>query len=263
MMRKILMLVMMVAIAGGFMASAAVNAEFAAANKAYDGELYNKALQTYLGIAAKDGVSSELYYNIGNTYYRLNDRANAILYYERALTLNPANADARYNLDFVRTKAQINQDSGSTFFSSWIDGQVCSHSSDAWAVCGLVAFLLLLGCVLLYVLAGGVAWRKAGFFGGGLMLVLSVLSVVCSLHVKSRAVNHNYAIVMNDNAVFSAAPRQPKDKTEVPVKLGLGYKVELKDSIVSKDGRQSVKWYDIETSDQQRAWVRSADVEVI
>jgi hypothetical protein len=68
---------------------------------------------------------------------------------------------------------------------------------------------------------------------------------------------------MNDNAVFSTAPRQPKDKTEVPVKMSAGYKVELKDSIVSKDGHQNVKWYDIETSDQQRAWVKSTDVEVI
>ena len=45
--------------------------------------------------------------------------------------------------------------------------------------------------------------------------------------------------------------------------MGAGYKVELKDSIVSKDGHQNVKWYDIETSDQQRAWVKSTDVEVI
>ena len=94
------------------MAFAAGNADFSAANKAYSSELYNKALQTYLDIAKKDGVSSELYYNIGNTYYRLNDRANAVLYYERALLLNPSNGDARSNLDFVRTKAQINQDSG-------------------------------------------------------------------------------------------------------------------------------------------------------
>lgn len=262
MIRKILTLAA-VMLMGWQMAFAAGNADFSAANKAYSGELYNKALQTYLTIAKKDGVSSELYYNIGNTYYRLNDRANAVLYYERALLLDPSNGDARYNLDFVRTKAQINQDSGSSFFSNWIDGQVCSHSSDMWAVTALVTFLLMLGCVLLYVLVSGVAVRKVGFFGGGLMLGVCVLSLICSLHVKNRAENHNYAIVMNDNAVFSTAPRQPKDKTEVPVKMGAGYKVELKDSIVSKDGHQNVKWYDIETSDQQRAWVKSTDAEVI
>ena len=62
-------------------------------NKAYDQKHYKKAVEMYER-ALRDGESSQLRYNLGNAYYRLNDRANAVINYERALKLDPSNSDA-------------------------------------------------------------------------------------------------------------------------------------------------------------------------
>ena len=99
----------------------AANANIDKANQAYKQELYNEALQLYLQEAKGTGVSSALYCNIGDTYYRLKDNVHAVLYYERALVLDPSNSDARFNLDFVRGKMQLPDDAGDSWFSNWVD----------------------------------------------------------------------------------------------------------------------------------------------
>ena len=83
------------------------NANIDRANQAYKQELYNEALKLYLQEAQQTGVSSALYCNIGDTYYRLKDNVHAVLYYERALLLDSSNSDARFNLEFVRGKMQL------------------------------------------------------------------------------------------------------------------------------------------------------------
>ena len=103
---------------------AAANANIDRANQAYKQELYNEALKLYLQEAEQTGVSSSLYCNIGDTYYRLKDNVHAVLYYERALLLDPSNNDARFNLEFVRGKMQLPDDAGDSWFSNWVDQTV-------------------------------------------------------------------------------------------------------------------------------------------
>ena len=111
----------------------AANANIDKANQAYKQELYNEALKLYLQEAKETGVSSALYCNIGDTYYRLKDNVHAVLYYERALLLDPSNSDARFNLEFVRGKMQLPDDAGDSWFSNWVDQTVSRLSSNAWA----------------------------------------------------------------------------------------------------------------------------------
>ena len=70
---------------------------------AYNKDDFNQALELYLEASQQEGTSSELFYNIGNTYYKLDKKGKAILYYERALLLDPNNSNARDNLDYVRS----------------------------------------------------------------------------------------------------------------------------------------------------------------
>ena len=123
------------------------NANIDKANQAYNQELYNEALKLYLQEAEKTGVSSDLYCNIGDTYYRLKDNVHAVLYYERALLLDPSNSDARFNLEFVRGKMQLPDDAGDSWFSNWVDQTVSRLSSNTWAVIAIITFLLLMAGV--------------------------------------------------------------------------------------------------------------------
>lgn len=230
------------------------------AGQAYGTEHYNKALELYLKAEKEQGTSSQLCYNIANTYYRLKDVPHAILYYERALILDPANGDARFNLDFVREKAAIDEDNGDTYFSTRIAAAASSLSSNTWATVGVITFVLMLIAVAAYVFMDNIAVRKVGFFGGIALLVVCVVANVCAFYMHGKAVNRCTAIVVTEGPVqVGTSPRAPKDKSEVAFEIKEGFKVTIMDSVSS----QGVKWLDIETGDLRRGWIDSKEIEII
>ena len=233
------------------------------ANAAYQRDDFNGALSLYEQAAKEDGTSSLLYYNMGNTHYRLGNMGKAVLYYERALLLDPSNDDARTNLEFVNDKLQLKIDRGSSFVSDTIGGFVRSIASDTWAHLGIASFILLLVAVLVYIFAEAVILRKIGFFGGGVLLLVSVVSNICAFYTHSIAVNKNYAIVTIPSATLSTSPRVPKDKSEEAFMLSEGTKVEIVDSVQGAVDGEVIMWLDVKADDQHRAWIRSTDVEHI
>jgi len=238
----------------------AANANIDKANQAYKQELYNEALQLYLQEARQSGVSSALYCNIGDTYYRLKDNVHAVLYYERALLLDPSNSDARFNLDFVRGKMQLPDDAGDSWFSNWVDRTVSHLSSNAWAVVAIITFLLLLAGVAAYLFSGSVLVRKIGFFGGAAMMLVSILANVAAFHVYHKATGGNGAIVMPERVTLSKAPREARDKQDEAFELLQGTHVEIVDSITDK---AAGKWLQVSTAGGHKAWLQAGDVEVI
>ena len=238
----------------------AANANIDKANQAYKQELYNEALQLYLQEAKETGVSSALYCNIGDTYYRLKDNVHAVLYYERALVLDPSNSDARFNLDFVRGKMQLPDDAGDSWFSNWVDQTVSRLSSNAWAVIAIITFLLFLAGVAAYLFLDNVLMRKIGFFGGALLLVATILANLAAFHVYHKATSGNAAIIMPESVVLSTAPREARDKDEEAFSLQQGTRVEIIDSITGKD---SGKWLQVSTAGGHKAWLKANDIEVI
>lgn len=238
----------------------AANANIDRANQAYKQELYNEALKLYLQEAKETGVSSALYCNIGDTYYRLKDNVHAVLYYERALVLDPSNSDARFNLEFVRGKMQLPDDAGESWFSNWVDQTVSRLSSNTWAIVAIITFLLFLAGVAAYLFMDNVLVRKIGFFGGALVLVASILANLAAFHVYHKATSGNAAIIMPESVVLSTAPREPRDKDEEAFSLQQGTRVEIVDSIADKT---SGKWLQVSTAGGHKAWLNARDIEVI
>ena len=238
----------------------AANANIDKANQAYKQELYNEALKLYLQEAEKTGVSSDLYCNIGDTYYRLKDNVHAVLYYERALLLDPSNSDARFNLEFVRGKMQLPDDAGDSWFSNWVDQTVSRLSSNAWAIIAIISFLLFLAGVAAYLFMDSVTIRKIGFFGGALMIVISILANMAAFHVYNKATGGNGAIVMPESVTLSTAPREPRDKEEEAFQLQQGTRVEIIDSVADKTHG---KWLQVSTAGGHKAWINAKDIEVI
>lgn len=236
------------------------NANIDRANQAYKQELYNEALKLYLQEAKETGVSSALYCNIGDTYYRLKDNVHAVLYYERALVLDPSNSDARFNLDFVRGKMQLPDDAGESWFSNWVDQTVSRLSSNTWAIIAIITFLLFLAGVAAYLFMDNVMLRKIGFFGGAVLIVANILANLAAYHVYHKATSGNRAIIMPENVVLSTAPREPRDKEEEAFSLQQGTRVEIIDSIAGKDNG---KWLQVSTDGGHKAWLKTSDIEVI
>ena len=238
----------------------ATNANIDRANQAYKQELYNEALKLYLQEAQQSGVSSALYCNIGDTYYRLKHNVHAVLYYERALLLDPSNGDARFNLEFVRGKMQLPDDAGDSWFSNWVDQTVSHLSSNTWAIIAIVTFLLFLAGVAAYLFLDNVLMRKIGFFGGAVLIVACILANLAAFHVYHKATDGNGAIIMPESVTLSTAPREPRGKEEEAFKLQQGTRVEIVDSVADK---ANGKWLQVSTAGGHKAWVNAKEVEVI
>lgn len=246
-------------------AMAAGNSLVEQGNKAYEAKQYKKAVELYHK-AMSDGASAQLFYNMGNAYYRLNDRAGAILYYEKVLKLDPGNADARFNVQFVREKAQLVDDNGANYFSSLLGDWVSRASSNAWAVTAFIALLLALAGIACYRIVDNVTLRKVGFFGAIAMAAIMILALVCSIYMHNRCTGTHYAIIMTDKAPALKTPpiHNINNKEEaVAFTLREGTKVEIVDSILLK-GSNPV-WYKIEAPDGKQGWMSksSKDKETI
>ena len=183
-----------------------------------------------------------------------------MLYYERALLLDPSNSDARFNLEFVRGKMQLPDDAGDSWFSNWVDQTVSRLSSNAWAIIAIITFLLFLAGVAAYMFMDNVLIRKIGFFGGAVLIVASILANLAAFHVYNKATGGNGAIVMPENVTLSTAPREPRDKEEEAFQLQQGTRVEIVDSITDKT---SGKWLQVSTAGGHKAWINAKDLEVI
>lgn len=228
-------------------------------NTAFEQKQFKKATQMYER-ALRDGESSLLRYNLGNAYYRLGDRAHAVLNYERALKLDPGNDDARFNLKFVNEKSKINETSGTNYFTTLISGWVGHLSSNTWAMISLAMFVLMLAAIACYRIATGVALQKTGFFGAIVLGIIALLAMASAIYMYRHTTKAHYAIVMTDKA---PANKSPRDGEKEEFKLPSGTKVEIIDSISNDKSANAAMWYMIETTSNKTGWMKKADLENI
>jgi tetratricopeptide (TPR) repeat protein len=230
-------------------------------DSAYSKSAYTEALGYYTEALNKEGSSSNLYYNIGNTYFRLNDLGHAVINYERALMVDPSNEDARTNLEFVKTKIQDKPEDDSTFLSNVHQNIIAMHSPDAWAWIAFSLFVIVIGAIAVYLFTTNINVRKAGFFGGIVVLVvfLYVLSVAKS--AADAVDDHEQAVVIVPSTNLRSEPQTAQSKTDKVVPIHEGTKLIIVDSLATPDDPATMMWYDVKINNSTRAWVSSADVE--
>ncbi len=233
------------------------------ADSAYMQDNFAKATELYLKIAAEEGTSANLYYNIGNCYYRQGKPGMAILYYERALRLDPSDKDARANLEFVNTKITDEPGDRGMFISNTVNGFACKISANIWAGIAIGSFVLLLGAIALYVFTSTIALRKAGFFGGIILLFICICANICASIATRYSTTGKEAVIVVPSTLLSTSPRVPKDRSEEAVLLHEGTKVEIIDSVTTRTDSITAKWYDVKIDNNTRAWVKGSDIEKI
>jgi tetratricopeptide (TPR) repeat protein len=233
------------------------------ADSAYSHEEYSEAVKLYNRAIADEGVSADVYYNLGNAYYRDGHLGKAIISYERSLLLDPTNEDARTNLEFVNMQIVDKPEDDSSFLTNVHQSIMSWHSANAWAWIAFAFFVLFLGAVAVYIFTSNIMVRKTGFFGGIILLILSIYIVVIAGESASKASAHEYAVVTVPTTHLSSAPRSTKSKTEKVVPIHEGTKIQIVDSVETPDDPQSARWYDVKINNTTRAWLRASDVERI
>ncbi|MBM6858787.1 tetratricopeptide repeat protein [Caecibacteroides pullorum] len=230
-----------------------VNATKAEGDSAYIKNDFASAIQIYESLL-QQGEAPEIYYNLGNCYYKTDDIARAILNYERALLLSPGNTDIRANLEIARSKA-IDKVTPvpEIFFITWIKSLVNSQSSDAWARTGIISFLLLLVSLAIFFFTQHIKWKKIGFSAAILFLIVTVLSNLFASQQKSYLTNRNDAIILSPSVTVRSTPSESGTSLFV---LHEGRKVEIKDNSMRE-------WKEIRLEDGKVGWVPSSSIEVI
>ncbi len=233
------------------------------ADSAYNAGNFRSALTLYTKALDTQGASPNLYYNIGNAQYRLGNVGHVVVSYERALRLDPSHKDARANLEYVNSTLKGLPEDGTSFLSNVHNGVVAQASVDTWAVVALGIFLVLMGCVALYLFASNTALRKTGFFGGIVVFVLFVYAVVIAWQTASARDKHDVGIVITNNARLTSKPGTTKDKTEKTIAIPEGSKVEILDSLATPNDPVTTLWYNVALNNNTRAWIDATDVSQI
>lgn len=234
------------------------------ADSAYNHEDFAQAVRLYHQVIADEGISPELYYNLANSYYRIGKLGQAVIYYERALKLDPSFKDARENLQFVNTKIIDKPEDDSTFLDNLHRSISNSFAPNQWAWTAFCLFVLMLVCIGLYAFSPGVNIRKLGFFGGFVVLIVFVYALIIAAQTSSAARNHNFAVIIVPTSNMGTAPGSSlNDKNSKIIPIHEGTVVEIVDSLTLPGESYSPLWYDVKINNSTRAWVRSADVEKI
>lgn len=229
------------------------------ADSAYMNDDFLTAASLYQTAIDSLGASADRYYNLGNAYYRAGLPGMAIVSYERALRLNPTDRDIIENLEFVNSRTVDRIEPQASFVGSAADRFASRMHPNTWAWVGLSAFVIALAGVCIWFFASGVALRKVGFFGAGLLLILCVFANVMAYRSARKATAGNQAVVVSPSVILSTTPRQPKDRSEEAMLLHEGTKLTILDSIAS--GKQT--WFDVKVDDTHRAWISADAVEII
>lgn len=259
-MRRIILLISLIAFA---LSASAVPETLQRADSAYAREDYRLAAQLYAKTLEESGPSPTVFYNLGNTNYRLNKIGKAILNYERALKLDPSFEEARTNLEFVNSKITDKPEDDSSFLGNLYQSIVEYYSSNTWAWIALASFILMLGCIAMYIFTRRVIVRKAGFFGAIILLFVTIFLITVAYNSALRVNRNDRAVVMVPTTNLTSAPRSPKDKTEKVVPVHEGTVLRIIDSVATPDDAASHMYYDVKINNTSRAWVKAADVERI
>lgn len=214
---------------------------------------YQQAIKDYQEIL-KAGVSSEIYYNLGNAYYRTDNITQALLAYERALQLSPGDNDIRFNLQYARSKT-IDKITPETemFFVTWYHSLVNFTSVDRWAKTAIVSIVMALLLILVFLFAPQMWARKSGFYGSAVFLLLFAFANLFAFQQKHELETKQGAIVIAPTVNVKKTPAA--SGTDVFV-IHEGTRVDITD-------RGMKQWRGVKLADGREGWLKTSQIEEI
>ena len=223
-------------------------------NQRYQAGDFDEALERYAQILDDGLESGELYYNIGNTYFKLGELGPAILYYERARRLMPSDGDLLANLELARslTADEIASLPGFWLFRAvgwWVE--LVPHGALVWLVA--LAYLVAMTAVILVILRPATvlaAWgRRLAIAGATVTLVFGLNLAVRELGIGAA----EEAVIMAEETAVQSAPSDDSALQIFAVHEGTKVRTD----------RRSDAWIEIILEDGKVGWVRADQLEPI
>jgi tetratricopeptide (TPR) repeat protein len=214
---------------------------------------YEEALKQWTDIYNIGYRSPQLNYNIGNAYFKLNNIPLAILFYERAYLLNPADENINYNLQIARTLITDRfQEIPELFFVRWYNFVSLFLSTNSWAKISITSFLLCLLMLSLYIYSQKYSQKVTGFWLAVVLFCLTLLSLTFTIRNKSLVYDSHKAIILNPVVNGKSSP--DASGTDLFI-LHEGTKVSVEDEVGG--------WFEIRLSDGNKGGVPANSLDVI
>lgn len=222
-------------------------------NKAYMEGAYDKAVEEYSAILEGGEYSLELYYNLANAYFKMENIGKAILYYNKALRIAPSQEDVLHNLAIAETRTKDKITAVPEFFlHRWMRVVRNSVSCNAWGALSLLFFALILTFVLLFLLASHLGVRKAGFYGALCSLLLFVATTAFAISSRNDILSKDEAVVMSSAISVKSSP--DRSATDLFV-LHEGTKLRI---VAEFD-----EWIEVVIADGKKGWTERKNIETI
>lgn len=220
------------------------------AEVAYTKGDYKSAIDLYEGLLENKGESAAIYYNLGNAYYKDGQIAPAILNYERALLLSPADGDIRFNLQMAKQRSVDKiEPLGEFFLAKWFHAVQNLASADRWGTIGIVCFLLCLVCLSVFFFSRQRRFKQIGFYSAVVLLAIVVVANVFASNQADEITNRTEAIVFSPTVTVKSSPDQ--SGTDLFV-IHEGTKVSIKSTLG--------EWSEISLEDGNVGWMPSKDI---
>jgi tetratricopeptide (TPR) repeat protein len=219
----------------------------------YTAAQYEDALKEWIDVYTTGYRSAPLDYNIGNAYFKLDNIPGAILFYERALLLRPADENIRYNLEIAKTLIVDKFDEiPALFFVRWFDFVSLLIPVNGWAVLSIFSFFVFLVLLSVYIYTSRYRLKVLGFWAALLFLVISASSLAGTLRNKELVYDSREAVIFAPSVNGKSSP--DSSGTDLFV-LHEGSKVRIEDEVGD--------WYEIKLSDGNKGWIPTNSLEII
>lgn len=223
------------------------------ANEMYTQEKFTEAIEVYNQLLETNLESPEVYFNLGNAYYKTNQFPKAILNYERAKLLAPEDEDINFNLQVANQRVvDAIEELPGIFITRWWNSLVNSQTTDTWALISIIAFVLFLTLAGLYFFARSGDLRRAAFWSAWVLFVVSMMTWSFASTQKSRLIDHDFAIVMQPTVTVKSSPSEKGTNLFV---IHEGLKVKVTDKLGD--------WLEVKLADGNKGWLLTESVERI
>jgi tetratricopeptide (TPR) repeat protein len=232
---------------------AVANDDLKQANNLYQKGDYAGAIKIYESIEKQNLEASELYFNLGNAYYKTNNTAKAILYFEKAHKLSPEDDDIDFNLKLANLKVVDKvQPIPVIFYTRWLNNIADMFSSTKWAVFSIIILIAALTSVVLFFISKTSTTKRISFFAAIVLLAVFTATYIFAGMQQSLQYNSNNAIVFAQSVYVKSSPT---DKSTDLFILHEGTKVEILDTVG--------EWKKIKLANGNIGWIPAKEIEAI
>lgn len=222
-------------------------------NTAYQNGDYDLAIDCYQEIIDHGNEGAILYYNLGNAYFKAKQTADALLWYERALRLDPSNEDIKHNIAYanmqITDKIEVLPE---LFVVRWWNAISKSMTVTGWAVMAVV-FGAIFALSIALILVSRRRWLSVTAVAlAFISLLIAIFSLIFASKEAKRYVNQPEAIVMQSVVNAKGTPNESGVSLFV---IHEGLKVAVTDRVGT--------WVEIKLPNGEKGWVEASSLEVI